>query len=111
MAILKTAPAGANVLDLDAARAARAEARSAAGEGLPLIKVSAGYVEARAEVDLACADDFIAGRISAGLSKLLADPADVEAVLAGGISRDDLEAITNFVAGTTLGESPASSKS
>jgi hypothetical protein len=104
MAILKSAPEGANVLDLDAARVARAEARAAAGESLPLIKVAAGYVETKPEIDLTCADDFVAGRISAGLAKLLADPTDVASLLADGLSRDDLEAITTFVAGTSLGE-------
>ncbi len=108
MAILSAAPEGAKVLDLDAARAARAEARAAAGESLPVIKVAAGFVPVRAEVDLECAEDFTAGRFRAGLARLLADPADVDAVLAGGLSKDDLEAITLLVTGVSLGESQAS---
>lgn len=111
MAILSSAPEGAEVLDLDAARAARAEARAAAGKGLPLIKVSAGYVEAKPEIDLECAEDFLAGRFRDGLAKLLADPADVDALWAGGLSRADLDTIGEFVNGATSGESPASSAS
>lgn len=108
MAILSAAPEGARVLDLDAARAARAEARAAAGEGLPLIKVSAGFVEVRAEVDLTAAEDFLAGKFREGLALLLADPADIDAVLAGGLSKDDLDAIGTFITGASAGESPAS---
>lgn len=108
MAILSTAPEGARVLDLDAARAARAEARAAAGEGLPVIKVSAGYVEVSPEVDLIAGEDFLAGRFREGLALLLADPSDVDAVLAGGLSKDDLNAIGEFITGLSVGESPAS---
>lgn len=108
MAILKSAPEGAQVLDLDAARVARMEARAAAGLGSLFIKLAAGYVEVKPEVDLLAGDAFTSGRLADGLSKLLADPADVEAILAGGLSKDDLEEITRFVTGLSVGESPAS---
>lgn len=102
MAILESAPAGASVLDLGAARNARAEARQ--GKPAPVIKLAAGYVEVSPEMDVLSADDFAAGRIKEGLSKMLADPNDVEALVAGGVSKDDLEAIVQFVTGASLGE-------
>ncbi len=111
MSILMTAPDGANVLDLDAARAARAEARAAAGEANPFIKVSAGYIEVRPEIDLLVIEDFNANRISAALERLLVDPADVPALLSAGLSSADLQGITEFVTGKTLGESLASTAS
>lgn len=107
MAILSSAPEGARVLDLDAARAARAEARAASGQSLPVIKVAAGYVPVCAEIDIECVEDFTAGRFRDGLARLLSDPADV-GVLIDGLTKDDLETITKFVTGATLGESPAS---
>ena len=102
MSILKTAPEGAEVLDLGAARVARAEARQ--GKPLPVIKLSAGFVEVSAEMDVMSADDFAAGRIKEGLAKLLADPTDVDELVKGGISKDDLEQIVQFVTGKSLGE-------
>ena len=102
MSILKTAPEGAEVLDLGAARVARAEARQ--GKPLPVIKLSAGFVEVSAEMDVMSADDFAAGRIREGLAKLLADPTDVDELVKGGISKDDLEQIVQFVTGKSLGE-------
>lgn len=102
MAILTAAPEGAEVLDLDAARAARAEARQ--GKPLPVIKLSAGYVEVSPEMDVLSADDFANGHIKEGLAKLLADPADVDVLAQGGISKDDLQAIVQFVTGNSLGE-------
>jgi hypothetical protein len=104
MAILNTAPEGANVLDLGAARAARAEVRAASGQSVPLIKIDAGFIEVRPEIDLLCAEDFVAGKFHEGLAKLLVDPADIDVLLADGLSKDDLEAITTFVTGTGLGE-------
>ncbi len=108
MAILAAAPEGAQVLDVEAARAARAEARAAAGQGNPFIKVAAGFIEVRPEVDIESAENFLAGRLREGLAKLLIDPADVDVVLAGGLSRADLDAIGEFVMGATSGESQAS---
>lgn len=102
MSILDKAPAGAEVLDLGAARAARAEAR--VGKPLPVIKLTAGYVEVSPEMDVLSADDFSAGRIKEGLAKLLADPADVDVLVEGGVSKDDLEQIVQFVTGQSLGE-------
>lgn len=109
MAILSQAPEGAQVLDLVANRAARAEARAAAGEGLPVVHLDAGFVQVKAEVDLLCAEDFTRGDFRAGLVKLLEDPADIEALVSYGLSKDDLEALTMFVTGDALGESSASS--
>lgn len=102
MSILTEAPAGAEVLDLGAARAARAEARK--GQPLPVIKLSAGFVEVSPEMDVMSAEDFAAGRLREGLAKLLADPADVDELIAGGVSKDDLEQIVQFVTGNSLGE-------
>jgi len=110
MSILTDAPEGAKVLDLGAARVARAEARAAAGDGVQVIKVDAGYVQVRPEMDLEAAEDFLAARFRAGLAKLLVDPADVDPLLAGGLSKGDLDAIGEFITGTTQGESLASSK-
>ncbi|MBC7594530.1 MAG: hypothetical protein H7288_11430 [Kineosporiaceae bacterium] len=109
MSILSEAPAGANVLDLGAARVARAEARAAAGLANPYIKLAAGFVEVRAEFDIGVALDFQAEDIKGGLTKLLVDPADVDALINDGLSAADLTAITEFVTGSTLGESSASS--
>jgi len=108
--ILADLPEGAKVLDLGAARAARAEARAASGESVSVIKIDAGYVQVKAELDLEAAEDFLAARFRAGLTKLLADPADVDALLANGLSKGDLDAIGEFITGTTQGESLASSK-
>jgi hypothetical protein len=106
MSLLEKAPKGAEVLDLVAARTARAEAR--AGQALPVIKLSEGYVEIKAEFDLTASDEFMAGNIRAGLARLLADPKDADLLLAGGFTKDDLEAVTLFVVGKSLGESKAS---
>lgn len=100
--ILDTAPEGANVLDLDAAREARAEAKK--DEPNPVIKLQAGFVELRKEVDITAADDFKDGNLLAGLAKLLADPADVAALTKDGFSSEDLSAVTMFVSGRSLGE-------
>lgn len=102
MSILKNAPEGAEVLDLGAARVARAEARQ--GKPLPVIKLSAGYVEVSPEMDVLSADDFRVGRIRQGLEKLLADPADVDELVKDGLSKPDLESIVEFVTGNSLGE-------
>jgi hypothetical protein len=108
MSILKAAPSGASVLDLGAARAARAEARAAAGEGNPFIKLDAGYVEVRPEFDITLALDFQNENIEGGLAKLLVDPTDVAVLLSEGLTTGDLTAITQFVSGKSLGESSAS---
>ena len=102
MAILKTAPDGADVLDLAAARTARAEAH--AWEPYPLIRLAAGFVEVRREIDVTAADDFAAGKFKPGLMKLLVDATDVEELVKGGFTRDDLDAVTRFITGRHLGE-------
>ena len=104
MAITNEAPKGAPVLDLEAARAARVEARAAAGEANPVIKLAAGYVEVNPEMDVLSAEDFTAGRIRDGLAKMLADPADIEVLVEQGISAEDLKAIVEFISGVSLGE-------
>lgn len=104
MTIQKTAPDGANVLDLAGARAGRAEARALAGESNPLLKLEAGFIELRPEIDITTSDDFLAGRTRVALSKLLVDPTDVDELLKSGLSTGDLAAITEFVAGKTPGE-------
>lgn len=104
MAILKKAPAGAVVLDLEAARAARAEARAAAGEAISVIKLAAGFVQVRPELDLLCAEDFANARFHDGLAKLLVDQDDVDVLLEDGLTKDDLDAISSFITGTEPGE-------
>lgn len=102
MAILQTAPEGAEVIDIAAARAARAEVDAT----LPpvLVKIDAGYVQLSREIDVLCADDFTDGHIRAGLAKILQDPADIDAIVSYGLSKDDLEQIVNYITGKTLGE-------
>jgi hypothetical protein len=104
MAILKEAPEGAPVLDLGAVRAARQEARAATGAATPVIKLAVGYVELNPEFDVMSAEDFATGNIRGGLSRVLADPADIDELIKGGLSRDDLKSIMEFVTGTSEGE-------
>ena len=106
MAILSKAPEGANVLDLEAVRAARAEARAEAGEGHPVIKLSGDrFVEVKAEFSISVAIDFQNENIKGGLAALLVDPEDVDALLEDGLSQQDIAEIAKFVAGLSLGES------
>lgn len=103
MSVLKEAPEGSPVLDLGAARVARAEARAAAGEGNPFVKVSAGYIEVLPEIAISVAVTLEAGDIQKGLAGLLVDPADVGALLEELTSKD-VEALTSFITGSSLGE-------
>ena len=107
MAIVKKAPAGAKVLDLPSARSARAEAR--VGEPASFIKLSAGYVEIKPELDILAVEDLKAGNPKAALLRLFADPSDVEAVASEGLTDEDLKAIFEFAVGKSLGELTASS--
>lgn len=104
MAILKNAPEGAKVLDLEAARVARAEVRAAEGEGNPVIKLAAGYVEVRPEIAISVATKFEQGDVRGGLAGLLVDPADVDALFEDGLTAKDMEEITKFLTGMTPGE-------
>lgn len=106
--ILKTAPEGAEVLDLGAARVARAEARAAEGKAASFIKLSSGFVEVKAEMPIDVAFKFAAEDIRGGLADLLADPSDLDVLLADGVSAQDLAEITKFIAGASLGELQAS---
>lgn len=110
MSILKKAPAGADVLDLGAARAARAEARSKDGKGNPFIKLSAGYVEVKAEVEVNVSLELTAGHIHEALTMMVVDPADAEVLLGDGLTAQDLNEMAQFSAGLTLGELRASPK-
>jgi hypothetical protein len=100
MALLDKLPDGADVLDLGAARVARAEARKSAS----FIKLEAGFVEVNHEVPLEAAYLFQQEDIKKGLSLLLADPADVAVLFEAGLTAQDLEAIVQFVSGKQLGE-------
>ena len=104
MAILSEAPEGSAVLDFGAARAARAEARAASGKGSSFLKLAAGYVEVLPEFPLSVADAFKAEDITAGLAGLLVDPTDVGVLMADGLTAQDLEALTKFISGVSLGE-------
>jgi hypothetical protein len=99
MAILKDAPEGAQVLDLNAARVARIELSSKS--------LTAGYIETKAEVPLSAAFAINTGDITGALGQLLADPTDVDALIADGLTSGDIEAITIFIAGKPVGESKA----
>ena len=104
MAILETIPEGAAVIDLDAARIARAEAR----ESKTFIKLSVGYVEVKPEIALESAEAFQQERVRDGIALLLSDPADVDALYKDGISAEDLAVIVEHISGKTLGELQAS---
>jgi len=102
MAIVKKAPAGAKVFDLPAARTARAEAR--AGEPSSFIKLSAGYVEIKPELEISVLDLLNEGSIKEAFVRLFVDPKDADALFAEGVSDQDAKAIFEFVAGKSLGE-------
>ena len=108
MSILKTAPSGATVLDLGAGRVARAEVRAAAGDVGSYLHLTAGFVQVRPEFALTVAFDLQAERIREGLSGLLVDPTDLDALLEDGLTAPDLGEIVKFVTGKTVGESLAS---
>jgi hypothetical protein len=103
MSILKKAPADGSVLDLGAARAARAEARAAAGKGASFIKLTVGYVELKPEIPLAVADDLVSEKVRQGLAGLLADPNDIDALL-GELTANDVQELAAFITGASLGE-------
>lgn len=104
MSILRKAPAGSNILDLGAARAARAEVRANSDDPKPYIKLEAGYVEINPEFDVLAAEELAANRITSGLAKLLANPEDIKFLVADGLSKNDLEEIVKFIQGVSLGE-------
>lgn len=107
MSILKEAPAGAPVFDVGQARAARAEARAAAGDPNPVLKLEAGYVEVNPEFNITVGESLSAGKIREALAGLLADPADVDVLIEDGVSAQDLKALIDFL-GSSVGESKAS---
>ena len=108
MTILKKAPQGANVLDLEAGRLSRAEIRAGKGEGDPYLKLKAGFIQVKSEIPIVVAFLLEAEKIEEALKGLLVDPADLEALLADGLTKDDLEGISDLVTGKSLGESLAS---
>lgn len=110
MAIITTLPEDATVVDLGAGRKARAEARAAAGQTAPYIKVEAGYIETRGEFSLGVVEDLKDGNVRAALTSLLADPEDADVLLADGLSAQDFGVIVEFI-GSSVGEALASSKS
>lgn len=107
MAVFDSIPEGAEVIDLGAARAARAEAR----QTKTYIKVSAGYIEVKPEIALETADAFTEGRVREGIEAMLADPADVDVLYKDGLSTEDLQVIVEHISGKSLGESLASQQS
>jgi hypothetical protein len=107
LSILKKAPADAEVLDLGAGRVARAEARAAEGLGGKFLKLAAGYVEVKAEIPVEVAFTLEVD-LKAGLAGLLVDPADLDALIADGLTSGDIEAMQALVTGKSLGESSAS---
>jgi hypothetical protein len=109
LTVLKAAPEGAKVLDLGAERAARAEVRAAAGDGAPFIRLSVGFIGVKPEIPLAVADLMLTDT-KAGLAGLLADPGDIDC-LYSEITTGDLEALTEFITGKSLGELRASVES
>lgn len=107
--ITQEAPEGAQVLDLQGARVARQEARVAAGEPNPVVKISAGFIELKAEVDVLAVEDFEANNLRAAFTKMLADPEDIEPLIQFGLSSQDAELLIDFIVGKSLGEASASS--
>lgn len=107
MAIKSELPNGADVLDLEAARVARAEARAKSGEAGRYLKLSAGYVELVAEMPISAAFAAQEQDVKGMLSGILADPADVDALLKSGLTTEDLSEISLFISGKSLGESKA----
>lgn len=102
MALIKKVPTGAKVFDLPAARAARAEAR--VGEPAVYLKLSAGYVEIKPELDIFVVEELLEGQVKPALVRLFVDPSDADALLKEGISDADMKAIFEFAAGKALGE-------
>ena len=106
MAIISELPNGASVLDLDAARVARAEARALEGKGSSFLKLAAGYVEVHPEVPIAAAYLFKGENIREGLEMLLVDPADID-ILWPTLTAEDFQSVVGFITGKTPGESQA----
>jgi hypothetical protein len=104
MAIVADLPNDADVLDLGAARKARAEVRAAEGKGSLFLKLSAGYVEVHPEVPLDAAIRFQAEDLKGGLGMMLVDPADADVLFAEGLTATDLKEIVEFASGKSLGE-------
>ena len=102
MALIKKVPSGTKVFDLPAARAARAEAR--VGEPAVYLKLSAGYVEIKPELDVFVVEELLAGNLKPALVRLFVDPNDADTLLKEGISDADMRAIFEFAAGKSLGE-------
>lgn len=108
MTVLKSAPEGAKVIDLDQFRKVRAEVRDQAGVAASLVKLAAGYVPVKAEIPLEATFLFQEGKLRPGLESMLEDPADVDALLADGLTAQDLSAIITFL-NEQAGEALASS--
>ena len=103
MAILSAVPEGSNVLDLEAARVARSEAR---GDIKQFLKLTVGYVEVLPEIPLDAAYLFKDEMVKEGLMMLLADPADIDLVWSG-LTGDDFQSIVEYASSKSLGESLA----
>lgn len=106
MALITSVPEGSKVVDLDASRIARAEARTEK----TYIKLSVGFIEVNPEIALAASEDFEAGRIREGIASLLIDASDVDVLYEAGFTAEDLATVIEYVSGKTLGESQASQK-
>ena len=102
MAIVKKEPKGAKIFDLPAARAARAEAR--VGEPAVFLKLTAGYVEIKPELDIFVIEELLQGQVKPALVRLFVDPKDADELLKEGICDADMKAIFEFAAGKELGE-------
>lgn len=106
MAIINELPEGSEVLDLGAARVARAETLTTKS----FIKLSAGFVQVAVEVPVAAALMIVDGDIIGAIGLLLADPADAETLIRDGLTAGDIQEITQFITGKSLGELQASAK-
>ncbi len=107
MAIVTDLPEDATVIDLDAARKARAEARAESAAPDTYIKLAAGYVPVKAEFSLSVIEHLRKGEVADALAALLTDPADADVLIADGVSAQDINVIMAFV-GSSLGEASAS---
>ncbi len=95
------------ILDLDAKRAARAEAR----DELPTVKFNKKTYQLVAELPLEFGEHLVAGRFRTAVEILLDDPKQVEAFMAGRPVMEDLAEIAQLYGFGGLGESSASNGS
>jgi len=91
------------MLDLDAKRAARAEA--AGRDAVETVKFGGREYAFRTELPVLAGDLLSEGKLRDGLATFLAEPAEVDALLSAGFSVADLEVLASELYGISMGES------